>query len=304
MNQLLEGFKDYLRIQSVSVHTLNSYLHSVGEYITWYEKKFGLQFKTLHKENISEYIKVLKLNRNQKGKLISPRTVNAKLSGLRTFNQYLKKEGLIEHIIIGRNSFQKVQNSIASPVKFEKEDVEKFFQVILECREPKNERECMRDYALAKLMALTGCRISEALMLSFEDINLEFREITIRYGKGNKTRVVYMNNELSRILKRYLKDYRCKFRLSEMSPYIFLSNRSMDMKRAAVNRIFKKYSYLANLQMVLSPHDLRHYFCSQAIKSGLSIHEVANICGHSSINTTSIYTNVSRKELYHKMDSL
>ncbi|WP_110114909.1 tyrosine-type recombinase/integrase [Bacillus sp. CGMCC 1.16541] len=304
MLEKLEGFKIYLEKQRNSNHTISSYTRSILQYNRWFTGKFGKELKTLHKENINDYIDTMKKERKANGELLSAKTVNQRLNGLRAFNKFLIEDGQMKEEVIERNMFNKIQQQIASPSKFSKQEVDRFFQVILESKEEMGERESYRDYALAKLMALSGCRISEALSILQEDVHLDAREILIRHGKGNKSRTVLISKNLQRVLSRYIYGIRDQYRLHEVSPYLFVSNRSRSLSRNTINKSFKKYSELALLSEVLSPHDLRHYFCSECIKNGLGIHEVANLAGHSSIQTTSLYTNTSRKTMLEKLEGL
>ena len=69
-------------------------------------------------------------------------------------------------------------------------------------------------------------------------------------------------------------------------------------------KFFAKYSEATGIYPPISPHDLRHFFCSNALEKGLNVHEVAAIAGHSNIHTTLMYTNPSRKKILEKINSL
>lgn len=87
-----------------------------------------------------------------------------------------------------------------------------------------------------------------------------------------------------------------------MQPTLFISNRGKQLDRTTVNKIFKTYS--EKLQKDITPHDLRHYFCSHPISKGMSVHEVANQAGHNNIHTTLLYTNPRKQDLINKMNQL
>jgi integrase/recombinase XerD len=161
-----------------------------------------------------------------------------------------------------------------------------------------------RDYALVNLLAYTGLRISEALSLVIHDLYLKSQELLVRDGKGKKSRTVFLSDKVVRLLRDYLKQERSKYRLAEGSSYVFVSNRSQQLSRITVFKSFRKYSKLANIQLSISPHDLRHFFCSNALEKGLNVHEMASIAGHSNIHTTLLYTNPSRKAMLDKLNQL
>jgi len=166
------------------------------------------------------------------------------------------------------------------------------------------EGKSKRDYALVNLLAYTGLRISEALNLKLDDLHLESRELIVRSGKGNKTRTVFLSDKVARLLRDYLKYERERYRLYEVSPFLFLSNRNRQLSRITVFKSLSNYSEVANIEPPISPHDLRHFFCSNALEKGLNVHEVAAIAGHSNIHTTLLYTNPSRKKILEKINLL
>lgn len=103
-------------------------------------------------------------------------------------------------------------------------------------------------------------------------------------GKGDKQRLVYLNDKIVYTIREYLK-----VRNSD-SPYLFVSRQSEKLNPSRINQIFNKYSD------VITPKTLRHYFCSNALENGYSIHEVANQAGHSNVQTTLIYSNPTAKD--------
>lgn len=119
------------------------------------------------------------------------------------------------------------------------------------------------------------------------------REITVRSGKGDKARVVYIGDKIVNAVREYLKE-----RPDNGCPYLFISRKSGQLSRGQVNRIFNDYSD------TITPHTLRHYFCSAAMEAEYSVHEVANQAGHSNIHTTLLYTNPTRKKMKDKANRL
>jgi integrase/recombinase XerD len=297
-------FETYLISKNKSANTIDSYSRSVRKYEEWYMDKFGELFKVLHEENLQQFSIMLIQKENENGEILSPKSVNVIIQGLISFNQYLVDTKKMKKIVVSKELRQKVQVSVASPAKFSSDEVNRFNQSILKASQRDGAADLFRDYALAKVLGLTGMRISEALDIKLFDMNLESNEILIRSGKGNKSRVVYINSELHRILVKYLKDTRKKYRLNETSPFLFVSRRSNQLSRKTVNKSFAKYSHFSGLHVNLTPHDLRHHFCTISLERGFSLHEVMNLAGHSSPVTTSIYTNPSRKEMRNKMELL
>lgn len=141
-------------------------------------------------------------------------------------------------------------------------------------------------------MSYGGLRISEALNVKLQDYSLEAKELIVRKGKGEKQRIVYLNNKIVTAIREYIKQ-----RNGE-SEYLFVSRESEKVDRTVINKDFKKYS------KVITPHMLRHFYSTNALESGYSVHEVANQAGHRDIKTTLLYTNPSRNELKKKANLL
>jgi integrase/recombinase XerD len=289
--EVLHEFEQYLLLKGKSRNTISSYLVAVKVYIKWFQDRYQKIPHQLLAENVADFKSYLQ----HKG--IAPSTFNSHLAGLRSWNQYLIHIGKQDHLAIRKEDFKKVQHGYASPAVHSEPDVQRFIQTVLESGNK-------RDYVLVNLLAYTGLRISEALCLTLDDVHLESQELMVRDGKGNKSRTVFLSDKVVRLLRDYLKHERSKYRLAEMSPYLFLSNRSRQLSRITVFKSFKKYSELANIQPAISPHDLRHFFCSNALEKGLNVHEVASIAGHSNIHTTLLYTNPSRKAMLEKINQL
>lgn len=125
------------------------------------------------------------------------------------------------------------------------------------------------------------------------DISLAAREITVRHGKGDKMRVVYFGNKVANAVREYLKS-----RPATENPYLFPGRGDSHLTRGQVNRIFNAHS------ASITPHTLRHFFCSNALENGYSIGELANQAGHSNVHTTLLYTNPTKEKMKEKANLL
>lgn len=284
---MMDLFIEYLQEDGKSENTVKGYVQSVSGFLTWFDQSKGVEFKKLHKENVREYISFLKTVKDSK-----PKTINTKINALVKFNEFLVETKVQEDMVLTKKDYVKVQQQYASLAKVELKDVEKFRQMILDGGNKRN-------YAIISLLAYGGLRISEALNLKMKDFNVISREILVQDGKGGKTRTVFMNDKVRSALQSWLKE---REKQGIDNEFIFVSNRNKRLDRTTINKLFNDYS--EKLGKEVSPHDLRHFFCSHAIKSGLSVHEVANQAGHSNIHTTLLYTNPSKDDLINKMNQL
>ena len=281
----ISAFSSFLRTNGKSENTVKGYILDMNQYFKWFKESFGQECKELYRQNVLDYVNYL---RNIK--LNNAKTINHKLSSLRSYNDFLISSGIQKDKVIQRSDMLKVQLEYSSPTHVSELEVKQFLQKILESKNKRN-------YAIVTLLAYTGMRISEALSILLDDLNLQTGECIVRNGKGNKQRTVLMNTKVRNAIRDYIK-VRALYSTAEISPFLFLSRTNSTLNRTVVNRIFARYS------MKITPHQLRHFFCTNAIEKGLSIHEVANQAGHSNINTTLLYTNPDKTKLKRKMELL
>ena len=235
--------------------------------------------KELYRSNVLEYISYM---RNIRG--YSPKSVNNHLSALRCLNKYLVQSGRQSDMAVLDSDFMKVQIQYASPCSVDKKEVEAFRQRMLESGSK-------RDFAIVTLLVYAGLRRSECVDLKLNQVDLVAKEIRV-IGKGDKQRLVYINDRIATAIREYLKERNAD------SPYLFASRQCAKLSASRINQIFNKYSD------TITPKTLRHFFCSNALENGYSIHEVANQAGHSNVQTTLIYSNPSAKQMKEKANKL
>jgi integrase/recombinase XerD len=284
---MMNRFKQYLLEDGKSENTIKGYVQSVNGFLKWFDESKDVEFNKLHRENVKEYVSFLKTVKSSK-----PKTINTKLNALVKFNEFLVETKIQTDMVITKKDYMKVQQQYASLAKVEFKDIEKFRQIILD-------KDNKRNYAIVTLLSYAGLRISEALNLKVNDFNLISRELLVKDGKGDKTRTVFINDKVKTALHSWMKEREAKGIDNE---FIFVSNRNKPVDRTTINKLFKKISEIVEKE--ITPHDLRHFFCSHAISKGMSVHEVANQAGHSNIHTTLLYTNPSKSELIEKMNLL
>jgi len=276
---LLEEFKNYLEQQRKSKNTINSYILHIKGYYNWYSESFGSECSSLYRENILDYISYLRNIKKDTG-----RTINCKISALIKFNEFLIVSGAQQEQVVSKKDNIKVQKSYANPSNVTKREVDSFRQQLLQ--------DGHQDiYCISTLLAYAGLRISEALNIQLTDFNLTVGELKVR-GKGDKDRVVYLNDKIINSIREFLS-----VREND-SPYLFGNKNSGVIHRSTINKVFNKYSEK------ITPHMLRHYFCTNALEGGFSVHEVAYLAGHSNVHTTLLYLNPSRESMRNKINQL
>lgn len=278
---MLTNFQKHLVEREKADNTIKSYCLAANGFLLWYQRSYGQVPDHLIRQDVLNYITYLRTVRG-----LTNRSVNTKLAALQALNEFLIETGCQTELVLSKRDYLRVQTAYANPSTVSREQVETLRQQMLVERG-------LRDYAIVTVLAYAGLRISEALNLRLGDIDLAAREITVQHGKGDKMRVVYIGGKVVAAIREYLQE-----RPDTDSPYLFLSRKGGALSRGQVNRIFNAYSD------TITPHTLRHFFCSAAIEAGYSINEVANQAGHSNIHTTLLYTNPTREKMKEKANLL
>lgn len=150
-----------------------------------------------------------------------------------------------------------------------------------------------RDRALLELLYGTGARISEAVGLDVDDVDLEHGSVRLR-GKGGKTRVVPLGSFARTAVADYLHGARRDLvRAGGSGPAVFLNARGGRLSRQSAWTVLTKAAGRAGLDVDVSPHVLRHSFATHLIDGGADVRVVQELLGHASVTTTQVYTLVT-----------
>lgn len=291
MEKYLNEFIEKLKLEGKSTNTIKSYKAHMQEYFQWFADIFGnTEFKCLYRSNIQEYKNYLK-NIKRIGKdnhNLDGKTINAKLSALAKYNELMQPD----NIVISKSDYIKIQENAINPTEITKEDIEAFRQRILQSEGT----HALRNYAIVTVMMYTGLRISEVLRLKKTDVSTITGEIRVTDGKGEKQRIVIMNSKVIDAISEYKRHYN-----KEETELLFYNANGKALDRTAINKVFWEFR---DKDKPISPHSLRHYFCSSALEAGYTISEVAMLAGHSNIHTTMKYTNPSMKKIKERAELL
>lgn len=141
---------------------------------------------------------------------------------------------------------------------------------------------------IVSLLYSSGIRVSELVNLKVNNLDLNNKKGKV-HGKGNKSRQIFLSEQLCQELQNYL---------NEKNPSIFLfSKNDKPLTTRNIQKIIKKTSEKAGLNKKVTPHTLRHSFATHLLESGIDIRKIQVLLGHSRIDTTQIYTKVSTKDL-------
>lgn len=276
--KMLKEFEEYLKTQDFTENTIISYTKDVELFMRWYVDTTGQEFlpENLTEFDLVEYKSYL-LRKNHK-----PSTVNRSIISLRKFVHFLLDRGLLNKDISTRLKQVKDTTRNLSPVVLDKKDIYKFRRTVHQFGKT-------RDIALVELLLNTGMRISEAINLKLEDIEISERKGKVKiWGKGRSYREVPLNSDARKYLSEYLKK-----RPYSSTDYVFVTSTGKRLTRNSAYKIIQKYAKLAGL--CLHPHMLRHFFAQTLIDKGLNIYDVQQLLGHQRIETTLRYKKPNTK---------
>lgn len=270
--EILDKFIIHMKENEKSNKTIESYISDIEQFLELVKKPID----EINKMDILWYKDILT------EKELRPTSINRKLCSVRQFFKFLEKNVHFKNEKIQSKQYIDEERMISL------EDVEKIAQVA------ERERD-LRMLAIIYSLLYTGMRISELLSLKVSDVNKT--TILVR-GKGKKYRDVFIPEKLHPHLERYL-------RVREKTGDALFTGQRGNLTRATVNTMLKDYAKKAGVSLTkVFPHNFRHLYCLTLVERGLPLDTVADLAGHSDINTTRIYTRKTKKELLETINSI
>ena len=232
----------------------------------------------LTKDLIEEWIFYKKEHNNW-----NPKTIRNGIQAMSVFLDWCVHEKIIEENPI--KNIYKPKIPKRAPKYLTSDQLEELLAVVRNIRYFYKRLEKKRALSIFGTFIFTGIRKNELLNLEMIDVSLEHKILTVRQGKGNKDRVIPLNQKLIEIYDDYIKE---RNSLNRNCPYFFVSLRDdIRMSECAIKRLFKKIK--AKTGFNVSPHLLRHSFSTLLLQNGVDLFSVSQMLGHSDIKTTTIY---------------
>lgn len=277
--------------RGASANTVRAYRIDLSDYGRWAARRKVDALHASHKD-LRRYLAEL----DEAG--YSRRTVNRRLSALRTFFRWLNVTGEIESDPASALQGPKTAKHLPHVIK--PADMVRLLSVHGKRDAAGREREQslpdMRDQAILEFLYACGARVSEASGLLSENLDFEAGEARL-FGKGSKERIVPLHDLAVSSLKAYAIVARPRLLDGKTCPYFFVSTRGNRMGTDAMRKMFKATVRAAGLDDSLSPHDMRHTFATDLLNGGADLRSVQEMLGHASLSTTQIYTHLSTERL-------
>jgi len=280
-----ESFLSYLRYEKrYSFHTISSYSSDLAFFFEYTGRLFEIQ----HPQEItSAMIRSWLASMKEKGD--SARSINRRISTLKSFFRFLLRQKLIEASPMATISSPKIKKRL--PVFVEQKDLNTLFQHV--------EFPDGWDGILHRTMLVffygTGMRLSELIGLKDHQVDLSKNQIKI-LGKGNKERVVPFGPGMKEQTDLYRKNRPAEQVAGAEKPF-FINNKGRSLSARYVQLTIKKYLSLTTTIDKKSPHVLRHSFATHLMNNGAELNAVKELLGHSSLAATQVYTHNTIEKL-------
>ncbi len=295
MRDQLESYIQHLKFgRDASPHTLKSYRTDLEDFITFLEVDYfaagendSLDPASVDTPSVIAWLGHLNL-RGSAGT-----TISRKLSALRGFFRFLRRQGVIERdparVVSQRRKRQKLMPHLTEL------EIGEFL------RAPDPTRlSGLRDQAILELLYATGIRVGELVALDIEDLDFKARLVRV-LGKGRKERIVPMGQPAIEAVKAYLGAREGK-PASAGKREMFLNNRGGRLTDRSIRRLIKKYVDQLALNHDLSPHAIRHSFATHLLSRGADLRVIQELLGHVSLSTTQKYIHTSMARLQEVYD--
>ena len=220
---------------------------------------------------------------------ITPRSINRKLSSLKSYFKFLQNKELLKTNPAAKITSPKVPKRL--PVYVEKENINLLFSAV----EFENDFEGLRDRLILEMFYATGMRRAELINLKTSDIDFFNNNIKV-LGKGKKERIIPIHSQLKNLISEYEK-MKAKMFESRDEFYLFVTGKGKKVYPNLVYKIVKKYLSLITTLEKKSPHVLRHTFATHLSNSGADLNAIKELLGHSSLASTQVYTHNTIEKL-------
>ena len=285
----ITSFLNYLALEKkYSKHTITAYQNDLNTFQLFCNQEFGNEsIASVNYAQIRNWIVSLV---NSK---ITNRSINRKVSSLKSFYRFLQKTKQIESSPLVKHQALKVLKQVQVPFS------EKEIFSVLNTADDDGDFESVRNKLMVELFYSTGMRRNELINIKITDIDYVNETVKV-LGKRNKERYIPLLKSVRESLKKYDK-FREKIEGSE--PYLFLTKNGKKIYDTLVYRVINNYFSAVSSKVKKSPHVIRHSFATHLLNEGADLNAVKELLGHSSLASTQIYTHSSLgklKEVYNQ----
>lgn len=292
-----KNFRKHLLTLGHSTHGARTKYRYLLEFFCWLEQIGIHEIGQIQTKHLSEHYQSLKKRPNKiNGEPLSLKTLHHHMRAIQLFFAKQQAEGRI---------IKNPAGSIKFP--YPKQTVEHKRQILTqeEIKELYNHTINYQEKAILSLAYGCGLRVGELVGCNMADIKFRERVLVVPKGKGNKRRVVPLSSGVISDLSDYFFKERSKLtkgrEYKKNEPAFMLHSRGGRMKKYTYNKLLKRLIIRTGNEQIeqkqITIHNLRHSIATHLIEQGIPVEQVREFLGHSQLETTQIYTRVSRKQL-------
>ena len=279
LGSVKQKFLNHLELErNLATNTIQAYSRDLDYLI----QQLNDDYKNLNLDSCIKVIKSYSSNHSEK-------SVLRLTACIKSFIKYLYIEGLIKSDF-GSN-IESISTKIALPKTLDIITVISLIENI----KPDSPKS-IRDRLIFEFLYGTGCRISELVNTDLQDIDFESNIVKIRFGKGSKQRLIPLGKSLKNSIEAYVIQVRNNVPNFQKIDALLLNSKGKRLTRQSIWTVINKYAQEQGIKD-LTPHTLRHAFATHLLEGGADVRVVQELLGHSSINTTQIYTHVTVDKL-------
>lgn len=278
-------FHDFIKFEKrFSLHTITAYTDDLEHFSQFLHAQFAVeQVDQIHPSMIRTWMAAFAVQK------ITPRTINRKISTLKSFFKYcLVREWIT---VSPAKTIQVLKTKKRLPTYIESDQMEQ----LLRPDHFSDDLDGRMEYLTVNLLYQTGMRVSELVNLKSTQIDFARSQIKV-LGKGNKERVIPISEMLAKIIRHFMDEAGQQFP-AESGSFLLINGRGKHPGARQLYSIVKKYLSLITTADKKSPHVLRHSFATHLTSNGAELNAVKELLGHSSLAATQVYTHNSIERL-------
>lgn len=300
----LKSYEQWLQIIGYAEPTINNWPAHVNELLHYLENRHIHHITLVDNHHINEFISYIKHRSNSKAPgALSSSSINTIINAVNSFTRYLNTTGkyVLDYTV------ERAEEDIKIPVILTIQDIKRLYDATFYPSRENSLAMGQRDRALIAIFYGCGLRKMEGTQLNLDDIDLSKRLLFVRKGKGGKQRYVPIASKHAEDIRSYIAEGREWFLYHHHSPRytskyakrkqasdedaFFISQRGCRM-----TDFYKRLDYLkekAGIEKQFGLHTLRHSIATHLLQSGMPIEEIARFLGHSTLDSTQIYTHLN-----------